>query len=219
VAWVTEATVGSDALGRLERAVAEVAAKAHCDGRPMFVPQDESCAWAWLPLGAHHSFAVRAVSARTADTGAKIRFAFGAPAPGVPGFRRTHRQALSAHAVALAAAPSAPLATSFAEVAPVALMLGSVELLHAWVIETLGALAGDDDHNARLRATLAVFLQENGSYKATTERLTLHKNTVQYRVRKAKESLGHPVEEDRLNVELALLASHWLRHGGPAAGT
>ncbi len=38
----------------------------------------------------------------------------------------------------------------------------------------------------------------------------LHKNTVQYRVRKAEESLGHPVGEDRLNVELALLASQWL---------
>ena len=82
--------------------------------------------------------------------------------------------------------------------------------MQAWVIETLGALADDDDHNARLRATLGVFLQENGSYKATAERLTLHKNTVQYRVRKAEESLGRPVGEDRLNVELALLASQWL---------
>ena len=30
----------------------------------------------------------------------------------------------------------------------------------------LGALAGDDDHNARLRGTLGAFLQENGSYSA-----------------------------------------------------
>ena len=71
-------------------------------------------------------------------------------------------------------------------------MSGSIELLKDWVIETLGPLADDDDHNARLRDTLRVFLQENGSYKATAERLTLHKNTVQYRVRKAEESLGVP---------------------------
>ena len=96
-----------------------------------------------------------------------------------------------------------------------ALMAGSIDLLRAWVIETLGALAGDDEHNARLRHRLGVFLQENGSYKATAERLTLHKNTIQYRIRRAEESLGRPVAEDRLHLELALLASEWL---GPAVG-
>jgi len=38
----------------------------------------------------------------------------------------------------------------------------------------------------------------------------LHKNTVQYRIRKANESLGRPVGENRYEVELALQASHWL---------
>jgi hypothetical protein len=213
VAWVTAAAGGSDALGRLERAIARVAADTCCDGRPLFVPHDESSAWAWLPLGRRHSFpAGRSIScASEAET--KVQFAFGAPARGVSGFRRTHRQALSAQAVALAAGAAGQLVTSFPEVAPLALMSGSFELLQAWVTETLGALADDDHHHARLRTTLSVFLQENGSYKAAAERLTLHKNTVQYRVRKAEESLGHPLAEDRLNVELALLASQWL---GPA---
>ena len=100
--------------------------------------------------------------------------------------------------------------TSFGEVAPLALMSGSLELLRAWVTETLGPLADDDEHNARLRETLRVFLQENGSYKTAAERLILHKNTVQYRVRKAEDSLRHPITPDRLHVELALLASQWL---------
>jgi DNA-binding PucR family transcriptional regulator len=38
----------------------------------------------------------------------------------------------------------------------------------------------------------------------------LHKNTVQYRIRRAEESLGRPVGENRHDVELALRASHWL---------
>ena len=100
--------------------------------------------------------------------------------------------------------------TSFGEVALLALMSGSIELLRAWVVETLGALAEDNEHNARLRETLRIFLQENGSYKTTAERLTLHKNTVHYRVRKAEESLRLPVMQDRLHIELALLASQWL---------
>ena len=74
----------------------------------------------------------------------------------------------------------------------------------------LAGLATDDEHHARLRDTLLVFLQMGGSYKATAERLMLHKNTVQYRIRKAEESLGRPVGEHQHDVELALRASHWL---------
>ncbi len=68
-----------------------------------------------------------------------------------------------------------------------------------------------------------VFLQTGGSYKTTTEWLMMHKNTVQYRIRKAKESLGRPVGENRYEVELALWASHWLGSTGnparPAPGS
>jgi DNA-binding PucR family transcriptional regulator len=134
-------------------------------------------------------------------------------APISPGFGRTHQQALGAHAVALAAGPSGQPMTSYGDVAPLAMMSSSVELLRAWVIETLGSLADDDDQNARLRDTLRVFLQQNGSFKATAERLILHKNSVQYRVRKAAEALGHPIDDNRLQVELALLASQWLGAG------
>ena len=90
-------------------------------------------------------------------------------------------------------------------------MFGSSELLRAWVIGTLAGLAADDEQHARLRETLLVFLQAGGSYKATAERLVQHKNTVQYRIRKAQESLGRPVGDDRQDVELALQACHWLR--------
>ena len=211
VCWLGDPEPGGRALARLEQATIEVAGQAECEGRPFFLPQDESCAWAWLPLGAGDSFAAPTMSGSGATKAAPgIRFAFGAPSAGVAGFRRTHRQAVAAHAVALAAGPSGPPMTSFAEVAPLALMAGSGELLRAWVHETLGSLADDDDHQARLRDTLRVFLEENGSFKATAERLILHKNSVQYRVRKAEEALGHPLDENRLQIELALLATQWL---------
>ena len=105
--------------------------------------------------------------------------------------------------------------------APLALMSGSTELIRAWVVETLGSLADDDGQHAMLRDTLRVFLQESGSFVAAAERLTLHKNTVRYRIGKAEESLGRPLGEDRLQIELALLAAQWLgpavlRHVGPS---
>jgi hypothetical protein len=49
VCWLGEdEQAGGGALARLEQATTEVAGQAACEGRPMFLPQDESCAWAWF---------------------------------------------------------------------------------------------------------------------------------------------------------------------------
>jgi DNA-binding PucR family transcriptional regulator len=141
---------------------------------------------------------------------ADLHFAFGDPASGPGGFCLTYLQAMAAETVALAAGSPAPRLVTFAQVAPVAMMLGSADLLRGWVRSTLAGLAADDEHHARLRATLLVFLQSGGSYKTTAERLMLHKNSVQYRIRKAEESLGRPLAENRPDIELALQVSHWL---------
>ena len=208
VCWAGDATAAVDNITRLEHAISQVAGKAACSGEPVFLPRDESSAWAWLPLGIRDTF--DAAEASTSGVDGDIHFAFGDPAKGTTGFRLTHRQAIAAQAVALAAGTPSPRAAAFSEVAPVAMMLGSADLLRAWVLSTLAGLAADDEHHARLRETLLVFLQTGGSYKTTAERLMLHKNTVQYRIRKAEESLGRPVGENRHDVELALRASHWL---------
>jgi DNA-binding PucR family transcriptional regulator len=54
-----------------------------------------------------------------------------------------------------------------------------------------------------------VFLH-TGSYTATAERLTLHKNSVQHRVRKAEEALGGGIEDRHADLELALRACEYL---------
>jgi DNA-binding PucR family transcriptional regulator len=203
VAWVEPGDAGTTALDRLESAVGRVAGEAGADGQPIFVPQDESSAWAWLPFGSRAAAATPSAEALTPG----IRLAAGTSGESLAGFRRTHREAVAAQAVALTAGRAARPVTAFGEVAPLALMSGSLDLVRSWVGEILGALADDDESTARLRATLRVFLAENGSFKATAERLTLHRNTVQYRIGKAREGLGRPVEENRLFVELALLAA------------
>jgi DNA-binding PucR family transcriptional regulator len=208
VCWAGDAASPGDGITRLERAVGRVAEQAGCHGEMVFMPRDESIAWAWLPLGIRDRF--EGAAAGTAEADPDIHFAFGDAAGGTEGFRITHQQAIAAQAVALAAGSSVPRVVTFSEVAPVAMMLGSADLLRAWVLSTLAGLATDDEQHARLRDTLLIFLQSGGSYKTTAERLTLHKNTVQYRIRKAEESLGHPVRGNRRDVELALQASRWL---------
>ena len=222
VCWAGDAASTADEITRLERAVSRVAGRAGCHGDVVFLPRDESSAWAWLPLRIRDTF--DAAAADTADMDADIHFAFGDAAKGTTGFRITHQQAIAAQAVALASGSPAPRAVTFSQVAPVAMMLTAKELLRPWVLSTLAGLATDDEHHARLRETLLVFLRSGGSYKTTAEQLVLHKNTVQYRVRKAEESLGRPVGDYRHDVELALQASHWLgsyvlRAAAPAAAS
>jgi hypothetical protein len=88
--------------------------------------------------------------------------------------------------------------------------------IYRLIVQEIPALRGDERMQALLEASVAEnvsTMQENGSYQSTAERLVLHKNTVQYRVRKAEESMRRPVGQDRLRIELALLATQWL---GPA---
>jgi DNA-binding PucR family transcriptional regulator len=110
--------------------------------------------------------------------------------------------------VALAARPGARL-TTFGDVGAIALLCADVETARSWVWGTLAALARDDEPHARLRDTLQVFLH-TGSYTATAERLALHKNSVQYRIRKAEDALGDGIEDRRADLELALRACQYL---------
>jgi len=80
----------------------------------------------------------------------------------------------------------------------------------ARVRSALGGLVATDEPTVRRRETLQGFLATQGSYPATAERLHLHKNSVRYRVDKAIDARGRPLEEDRLNLELALTACEWL---------
>jgi DNA-binding PucR family transcriptional regulator len=147
-----------------------------------------------------------------AERGAGARVTAGQLAPGLDGFRQTHQQALRAKDVANLARPGSQV-TTFAETGPVALMLADLQATRGWIWEALGNLADDNEQAARLRETLQVFLAAGGSYVATAERLALHKNTVQYRVRKAEDAIGHSIEGHRSDVEMALRVCQKL--GGP----
>jgi len=54
-----------------------------------------------------------------------------------------------------------------------------------------------------------VFLRA-GTYTATAEKLVLHKNSVQYRIRKAEEALDSRIDDRRADLELALRACQFL---------
>lgn len=138
-----------------------------------------------------------------------INIAAGQPGHDVDGFRRTHQQARQAQDVAVIGGHE-PSVTLFRDVGPVAMLSSDLPATRAWVLDTLGGLTIDDAQHGRLRETLRVFLSVGCSYTAAAASLTLHKNTVQYRVRRAEEELGRSARDDALSVELALQACHWL---------
>jgi DNA-binding PucR family transcriptional regulator len=136
--------------------------------------------------------------------------AIGNPASGPDGFRLTHRQARAALAVAeFADAEHRRAVTAWSVVGPVALMCADRDQLAVWVQATLGGLAAADEGMERLRETLLLFLG-NRSFTNTAKAQHLHKNTIQYRVKRAEDALGRPLEEHRDDIELALRVCHWV---------
>ncbi|KQW53226.1 hypothetical protein ASC77_02730 [Nocardioides sp. Root1257] len=196
---------GPGALDRLGREVRRVAGDLGCLRDPLVVPADATTVWAWLPVPRGGD--ARAVTAASPD----VRLAVGEPGTGLDGFRATHRQALAARAVALGAdeRASTPV-TTYADAGLVALLRTDVGDLAAWVHGVLGGLATDDDQHARLRDTVRVLLAHQGSHTAAAAELSLHRNTVLYRQRRAEEARGRPLDDGRLDVEVALLACHLL---------
>jgi DNA-binding PucR family transcriptional regulator len=213
LAWDPAGLDGAGLLG-LQRLITTCAEQVGCRDQPLLVPRDQTTLWAWLPLpprpAADHTEVLRALVSGAASA---VRVAVGDPGAAVGGFAGSHRQAVVAQAVALAAGESALPVTPYAAVSGLGFLCQDLDRAREWVEETLGGLTVDDEPHARLRDTVEAFLDTGGSLTAAAERLGCHKNTVQYRMRRAEEVLGRSVRERRVDLELALQACRWL---GPA---
>lgn len=212
VVWDEAGGNATTTLRRLEAAVGTISERVDGVGQSLFIPQDGSVGWAWIPCGASGNDLDTAELRRvTVDDGA-IRVALGTVRGGVSGFRDTHWEAICAQTVANLAGDSADDVTTYAEpgVRSAALLASDMPATRSMVASILGDLAADDDATARLRETLLCFLTEGGSYQAVARKLFIHRNTVKYRIDRAVMVRGRPVDDDRLNLELALTACRWL---------
>jgi len=211
IMWYPDLGTEGDELARLQRFLRELGEAAGADASPLFVAADQSCGWGWL-----------AYRAAATDAGEKVRrfalsrpdspsVAIGMMAGGLEGFRRSHREAAEARAVAIISDRGGTTVITAADpgLSVVARLGGDVAATREWVATVLGDLATDNDNDARLRETLRVYLACGCSYKLAAEELNLHFNSVKYRVGRAVARRGREIGTDRLDVELALLACHW----------
>ncbi len=93
VLWV-EASDEPDSLPRIRRLVGGLGQDLELAATPLVIPADENSAWAWLPTRA--SLARTGELALAAKSEPAVTLAVGEPAAGIEGFRRSHRQAVSA---------------------------------------------------------------------------------------------------------------------------
>lgn len=117
------------------------------------------------------------------------------------------REARLALAHTSASCPLAHYARSAGELLWLPSSLEEALLVHR---RALGALADyDGEHGAQLEHTLLVFLEQNRSWQKTAERLSVHRQTLVYRIRRIEEITGLSLDstEDVAVLWIALRAA------------
>jgi len=205
IAWVDHVPDKGDALSVLSAAVAELAGSVAAETSITHPSGLAVAAW----LSGHRAFANDGMAAF--EDGARnlflprgVSIAVGEPGYDLNGFRRTHIEAGHARRVASLVAPQGGPITRYRNVAVAALCTADGDHASAVVSSILGPLASNDELTSRLATTLATYLRENRSRTRAAARLSVHPNTVSYRVRQAEELLGRTVGADALDLQVAL---------------
>jgi DNA-binding PucR family transcriptional regulator len=184
-------------------ALAGVAAQAAGAAGPLTFAPGDSARWVWIATPEEPDLG-RVAAALAAALPDGHGAALGTPAHGLEGFRIGHGEAMEARRVAELGGESGVV--RYDDVEAVALLSSDRERMARFVRRTLGALATDDDATARLRETVLAWLKEGANARRAADRLHAHKNTVLYRLQRARELLGDALDGDRGNLELALTA-------------
>ncbi|MGW0042085.1 PucR family transcriptional regulator [Rhodococcus sp. NPDC003348] len=194
--WTTEHAISFDA--RIFEPLVLRLARAASATETLCVPSGSRGLWAWLITREGEELAMDPTLVPPG-----VRVATGRPGQGLVGFRRTHREALAAQDIATRARRPRAV-TTYREVELVAMLAARPDALNTLVHRELTGLTGDDDVSARLRATLRAVLSNPGNLEAAARRLSVHKNTVRYRMQQIEERLGQRIERRALHLELAL---------------
>jgi len=219
VGWVDASVPTADVVALIDQLRSLVAAELGAVSSSLLAPTDEREVRLWFPLG-------RADNEWTPDqsrlhatfesAGIRARLAFGRVETGLRGFRASLQQAELAKAVALAGeGRRRERVVFYGDVAPIALMASDGKELGRFVTGVLGDLGVDDERNEWLRQTLREFLARNRSYVATADAMTLHRNTIQYRVTQAMELCGQDFDDPDavFRVQTALEVCRWMAPG------
>lgn len=207
VVWSDE---GEANLGSLE-AAAEALSRTAVGLRPLTVVATAATVWVWIPGGTSPD---RASINAALSISSVIRLAIGSAGRGMDGFRRGHLDALTAQRM-VARLGSNQKSVSFDEVRLVSLVTTEPDAADLFVRHTLGDL---ESASEEILAALRTFLREGCNASQTAERLHTHRNTLLRRLARAEELLPRPLEENRLDIGVALEVMRWRPRRGSGNG-
>ncbi|MGO4258211.1 PucR family transcriptional regulator [Marmoricola sp. RAF53] len=204
VIW-SEQETAADVQVRLNQTATTLAAA--LNAQVLTIPAGRGEVWCWCatrtsPDLASLDAALDAAATEGLGTG-DVRVAVGTPGAGVDGFRAGHREAVDAQRY-LVAVPARGPVVRYADVELACLVSANEPGARALVARELGRLAGAEDGLARVRETVATYLDLGASVEQTAQALFVHKNTIRYRLAQAEELIGHPLSERRTEIGLAL---------------
>ena len=113
-------------------------------------------------------------------------------------------EALEAQRIARLAERPEGSVTRFDDISLRALATANLDRARDFVATEPGVLGAGDETTRRLAATVRTYLDEHGSRGRTAKRLSVHENTVSYRLRQAEELLGRSVDKRTLELRVAL---------------
>jgi hypothetical protein len=193
-------TSDNDAVAELERVATQLAADLGAR-HPLVVSPGGRERWCWVGTRALPD--IRRLNARAdqlRDQGMELYV--GTPAEGINGFAQSHREARSAQSIAFQAQGDGPV-TLFPDIEVLALISHAGDAARRFAARTLGPLAEASQTAQRLRETLQTTL-DSANVDEAARKLSVHKNTVRYRLAQAEEVLGHPITQAPVELALAL---------------
>ncbi|MEH3033108.1 MAG: helix-turn-helix domain-containing protein [Aeromicrobium erythreum] len=165
----------------------------------LVVPVGRRRVWAWGSRATSTDLDVV-----ESDVPEGVLCATGVVGRGREGFRAGHLQALEAVRVAELAVQGARL-FRYADLELVCMATRDLSSARDLVRRELGDLAAQDDGTVELRETLATYLAVERSLNRSAEALHVARSTVAYRVRRAEELRGAPIEVRRPQLQVALM--------------
>jgi len=193
-------TEDPEAIADLDK-FAKACSRAMGGSKFLLVPPGGRTLWAWVANRKEPSLAALAAMEHTLHE-ARARLYVGTPAVGIPGFVTSYQEAERTRQIAYKRGEHGTI-SMYSDIELVALV-GCTPAVDRFMTRTLGPLMADDESTDRLRETVRVYLACGGNADDASGPLSVHPNTVRYRISRAEDILGAPINRYGTDLSLAL---------------